>query len=98
MMPYYSEMPPGNIGVSATTFCVTGVLLCTALVPYLSLGFFGAALWGPAAIDNGNVLLNDIYGEAKDGVVSCPSPAQVRAAHGRQGRRSWWLQARGGTS
>lgn len=77
MMPYYSEMPPGNVGMHATGIAVNGVLCCTALIPYVLIAFFGAALWGPAAAETGNVLENDIYGLfGPNGEVPCPNKIQ----------------------
>jgi hypothetical protein len=69
-------MPPGNPGQHSVAVAVDAVLCGTALVPYLLIAFFGAALWGKESIETGNVLLNDIYGEFQDGKIHCPSPAQ----------------------
>jgi hypothetical protein len=46
-------MPPGNVGYLSTFLGVNGVLGGTAMIPYVLIAFFGAALWGTAAVDTG---------------------------------------------
>lgn len=76
-MPYYAELPPGNVGLHAADMGTKTTLLGTALIPYLVIGFFGAAVWGPAAAETGNVLQNDIYGTfGPEGKAPCPTKSQ----------------------
>ena len=72
-----AEMPPGNVGMHATGIAANVVLCGTSLIPDALIGFFGAAAWGAAARDTGNVLVNDIYGTfGPNGDIPCPSRLQ----------------------
>lgn len=77
MMPLYGEMPEGSAGESLIRSGTAITMFGTAMLPYLMVGFFGAALWGQAAVETGNILQNDIFGTAnEEGVFECPSVAQ----------------------
>lgn len=59
MMPMLSEMPPGKAGVKLTSLSMRMVVMGSANIPYLFIGFFGAAWFGLDTQDN--ILQNTLY-------------------------------------
>lgn len=63
-------MPPGRQGVKLLSTGTSLTILGTAMFTYWVCGFFGASLWGAAAIETGNFLQNDLGNPTAQGVLN----------------------------
>lgn len=67
--------------------CALPPLAGTALVPYVMMGLFGAALWGQEACATGNLLQNSIFGaspaamQAQAAINFCTAGVRVGSIH-----------------
>ncbi|KAJ7298881.1 hypothetical protein O6H91_11G105900 [Diphasiastrum complanatum] len=80
MMPLYSEMPSGKVGVKLTSYTVRIVILGTSFFIYSSAGFFGAAYYGQDT--QSNILQNQwLGGGVPQGILNLAMSLYLAAAN-----------------